>query len=255
MMTMDFSGRVCIVTGAGKGIGRETAIHFARAGAKVVLTGHRPESLKEAEAEVRGITDEVLVVVADVAVWEDVQRLTEETIAKFGRIDILINNAGMELEGPDGLPLKPLDITDSDYDKIVDINMKGQFNCMKAVLPYMQEKQYGRIVNLGSTTGIRGHYGAAAYCAAKAGVMAQTMVFAREFGKFNITVNCVAPGLILTPLHLNTPQETLDAQAKQIALGRPGKPADVAHVIMFFSSDELFVTGQTLVVDGGNTMR
>jgi 3-oxoacyl-[acyl-carrier protein] reductase len=255
MLKVDFTDRIVIVTGAGKGIGKETAIRFAQSGAKVVLAGYREKSINETKKEIEKITKDVIAVIADVANWPDSQKLVKETIGRYEKIDILINNAGMDMEDKEGKPLKPMNIGDEEYDRIINVNMKGQFNCTKAVLPFMIERKYGRIVNLGSTTGIRGHYGSVAYCGAKAGIMAQTMVFAREFGAYNITVNCVAPGLILTPLHDNTPKEILEMQAKQIALGRPGFPSDVVHAILFFATEELFVTGQTLVVDGGNTMR
>ena len=253
-MDYNFKDKVVLITGGGKGIGRGTALAFAECGAKVVITGYREESIQNTLADLQKITD-AIAIKADVTIMEDCKRAVEEAIAKFGRIDILVNNAGNHLEDENGLPPKTLDISEDGYDFLLDVLMKGPFMMSQLVAPYMIQNKYGRIINIGSTTGIRGHYGASPYCAAKAGLMTMTMVMAREWGRSNVTVNCVAPGLVLTPIHDNTPQETLDKQAAQIAMGRAGRPADVAHVIMFFATEELFVTGQTLVVDGGNTMR
>ena len=254
-MKYDFKDRVVLLTGGGSGIGRETAFQFAKSGAKVVIAGYREESINRTFAELQKISGDSHAIIADVTKIDDCFRAVKETIGKFGKIDILINNAGYALKNDAGLPPKSVEISEENYDYLLDINLKGPFFMIQAAAPYMIEKKYGRIVNLGSTTGIRGHHGTTPYCAAKAGLMTMTMVMAREFGQHNITVNCVAPGLVITEMQANTPKELLEKQAAQIALGRAGQPADVAHVIMFFSTEELFATGQTLVVDGGNTMR
>jgi 3-oxoacyl-[acyl-carrier protein] reductase len=253
-MKMDFTGRVVIITGAGKGIGRETARRFAETGAKLVLVGHREESISQTKAEIEEIAKDVITIRANVEKWDEIQAMARSVMAEFGRIDILVNNAGIDMDYVNGRSPNIFEVSDQDFDRIVQVNLKGQFNCAKAVLPYMMEAKYGRVINTSSSVGVRGHTGSIVYCATKAGIIAQTKVLAREFGAWNICVNCVAPGLVISPFHKNTPVETLEKQASEVPLGRPGYPKDIAHAVLFFASDELFCTGQTLIVDGGKTM-
>lgn len=254
MMKMDYTGRTVIITGAGKGIGKEVAVRFAETGANIALVGHRSESILRTKAEIEKYNKNVMAVQADVSDWDAVEKMAETVNHAFGSIDILVNNAGITLDLIDGRDPTVIEVSEADYDRVINTNLKGQFHCAKAVLPYMMKQMYGRIINISSTVGLRAHLGNIAYSASKAGVIAQTKMTARQFGRYNICVNCVAPGLVLTPIHANDPEEVLAQQAKNIALGRPGYPKDVAHAVLFFASEELFATGQTLIVDGGNTM-
>jgi 3-oxoacyl-[acyl-carrier protein] reductase len=252
---MNFNGKVAIVTGAGKGIGKETAIQFAKAGAKVVVAGRSEQPINETMTEIKKITKDVITVLMDVSKFADAEKTAKAAVDKFGKIDILVNNAGIDIIDKTGKRFGSLDILDEDYDRLMFTNLKGQYNCMKAVIPSMLKQNYGRIVNISSTTGITGAFGTAPYCATKAGIMAQTKVFATEFGKNNIIVNCVAPGMVDTPMHTYTPHEMFDMVAQRLPLGRVGQPIDIATVILFFASEDIYFTGQTLAVDGGGTMR
>jgi len=257
MMKMDFTGRVAIITGAASGIGEATALAFAKTGAALVLVDIDQDKLNKVKEEVEKSAKEVITFVTDVSKWDQVKDMADSVAEKYGRIDILVNNAGFEFIDKmfqEGKKFSNLDMTDEDYDRVVNVNMKGQFNCAKAVLPYMVKQNYGRIINIGSSTAIGGHFSTAPYIATKGGIHSQTKALAREFGQYNICINCVAPGLVITPLHDGTPKKVLDMAASKVALGRPAYPADIAHAILFFASDELFITGQTLVVDGGSTM-
>jgi 3-oxoacyl-[acyl-carrier protein] reductase len=252
---MSLAGKVVIVTGAGKGIGRGTAVEFAKAGAKVVLVGGRPESIEEVKKEISAFSDKTVTAVADVSKWDDVRKMARKTIETFGRIDVLVNNAGIAAATKAASWNMPtLELDDDEWDGVMNVNLKGQFHCAKAVMPQMMEQKDGAIINLSSTTAFRPGVGSAAYIASKAGIMALTRVLAKELGGYNIRVNCVAPGLTITPMQNSMPKEAIDMASKMIPLGRPGYPADIAKAILFFASDGLFATGQTLVVDGGGTM-
>jgi 3-oxoacyl-[acyl-carrier protein] reductase len=173
---------------------------------------------------------------------------------EFKRIDLLVNNAGIHPQNDRNLRFGTLEITDPDWDIVIDTNLKGPFNVSKAVIPYMIERRYGRIVNVSSVTGLTGKVGSSPYCASKAGIMALTKVMAGEFGEHNITINCVAPGLTMTDMNGNLPPEVLAGFVAAMPLRRAGQPSDIAAAIMWFLGDEVFATGQTLVIDGGATM-
>lgn len=252
----DLSGKVAIVTGAAKGIGRACAVELARAGASLVLAGIRENTMTEVRAEISALTSfEFLIVQTNVAKWEDAKRLADETIERFGRIDILINNAGVHPLKADGTRYDFLEIDDAAWDAVMNVNLRGQFNCAKAVAPVMMKQRSGKIVNLSSNTALTGLVGSAVYCASKAGVMGLTRELARELGPYNINVNCVAPGLTMTPMNESLTPEAIEAAVARTSLKRAGQGVDIARVILSFLQDDLFATGQTLVVDGGSVMQ
>jgi 3-oxoacyl-[acyl-carrier protein] reductase len=220
----------------------------------LVLADINPRTIGEVKGEVEGMGAAALTVEMDVSRWEDAQRLAASAMDRFGRIDILVNNAGINMQNQQSLAFGTLEIGESDWDRVLDVNLKGQFNCAKAVLPHMIPRRYGRIVNVSSVTGLTGQVGSASYCASKAGIMALTKVLAREFGSHNITVNCIAPGLTMTAMNAHVPPGILGAWIGGTALARAGQPIDRARAILMFVEEGLFVTGQILVVDGGYTM-
>ncbi|NLN07857.1 MAG: SDR family oxidoreductase [Firmicutes bacterium] len=257
MIDYGIAGKVAMVTGAGKGIGRETAIQLAKQGAAVVLVGRTEGPLKEVESIIRQTTDQVLSIRCDVAVEADVKQAVEQALQRFGRIDILVNNAGIEVDREPGQMGGDLLMNTSleQYHRVLDTNLIGHYNFMRAVIPEMQKNRFGRIVNISSVTAFNGGVGSAAYVASKAGIIAQTKSFARVFGPDNIIINTVCPGMIDTPMHELTPKEMFDIVAKMNPLRRVGKPIDVAKLILFLVQEELYMTGETISVDGGGTMR
>jgi NAD(P)-dependent dehydrogenase (short-subunit alcohol dehydrogenase family) len=251
---MDLTGKIAIVTGAGKGIGRATSHSLAKAGAKVVLAGIRDDSISEVKAEIEKTGGEAITIRTDVSKWADAENMAKAVLKKYGSIDILVNNAGLDKIDPDGKQYTILDMTDDDWDMVLNVNLKGQFHCAKAVMPAMMNQKSGRIVNVSSSLGISAAFGTAPYCASKAGIINFTKLLARQMGPYNVNVNCVAPGFVDTPMQKYTPKEHKDMIAQMVPLRRVADASDIAHVIMFFCSEPLIVTGQTLVTDGGGTM-
>jgi 3-oxoacyl-[acyl-carrier protein] reductase len=250
---MDFSGKVAIVTGAGQGIGKATALELAKAGAAAAVCG-KGDNIETVKDEIHALGKEAFSVRVDVSKWDDVERMAKQVAEKYGHIDILVNNAGIVRKRKDGTRLSILEISESDFDALINTNLKGVFNCCKAVIPFMMKQRSGRIVNLGSTTAITGDVSAAPYVASKAGIMAMTRALAREFGPYNIHVNSVSPGMVLTQMHKVTPQSSIQTARSTAPLGRIAEPFDVARLILHLVSDDYFVTGQTVVIDGGKTM-
>jgi 3-oxoacyl-[acyl-carrier protein] reductase len=251
---MDLKGKVAIVTGAGKGIGKATSLALADAGAAVVLAGVRDESIGMVQAEIEKRGGIATAVRTDVSKWEEAESMAKAAVEKFGRIDILVNNAGVDKIDKGGKQFAVLDMEDADWDLILGVNLKGEFHCAKAVMPVMMNQKWGRIVNVSSSLGLTASFGTAPYCASKAGIINFTKLLAKQLGPHNVCVNCVAPGMVLTPMQQYTPQEHIEMAARMVPLGRVCEASDVAHVILFFCSEPLMVTGQTLVVDGGGTM-
>ncbi|MHC1567940.1 MAG: SDR family NAD(P)-dependent oxidoreductase [Candidatus Syntropharchaeia archaeon] len=250
---MKLENRVAIVTGAaGAGIGQAIARIFAEEGANVVVSdSHAKRAEKVAEEIKSSYGRDILGIECNVANREHVERMVKETVDKWGRIDILVNNAGINK-----LSLV-VDMDDETWDLVMDVNLKGTFYCSRAVLPYMINQKYGRIVNLSSIVGWLGSGdGEAHYCAAKAGIMAFTKSLAREVGKYNITVNAIAPGLIWNEFLARIyPKEALDKYVENAPLGRAGVPEDIAKAVLFLVSDEnSYITGETLCVSGGAFM-
>ena len=249
-------GKVAIVTGAGKGIGRETSIQLAGMGAKVALVGRSLESVSLVEKEIKEFSGDVIALECDVGSESGVNEAVLKIIETFGTVHILVNNAGIEADreegqmGGDLLMTTPIE----QYHRVLDTNLIGHYNFMRACIPYMVKQQYGRIVNVSSVTAFGGGVGTAAYVASKAGSIVQTKAFARKFGPDNITINSVAPGMVDTPMHSLTPKEHFKFAAQGSALRRVAQPIDIARIILFLAQENLFMTGETLVSDGGGSM-
>ncbi|MDQ2997527.1 MAG: 3-oxoacyl-ACP reductase FabG [Chloroflexota bacterium] len=254
-MGIELSGRVALVTGAANGIGRATALTFARAGAAIV-------AWDMAEAAGHTLVDEITqqggqatFLGVDVASQPAIEAAIAATIERFGRIDILINNAGITRDAQfvkvkDGALVGAMSA--ADFDAVLHVNLKGVFNCTQAVVPAMIRQGYGRIVNAASVVALYGNFGQTNYVANKAGVVGMTKVWARELGKYGITVNAVAPGFILTDMTAAMPEHMLNQMVGHTPAGRAGSPQDVANAYLFLASEEAsFVNGAVLSVDGG----
>ncbi len=243
-------GKVAIITGASKGIGREIALLFAREGAKLVLTARSEELLQSLSREIvtaGGV--EPLCFPLDVKQSEKVDELVDKALDKFERVDILVNNAGVTR---DGLLLR---MSDEDWDEVLDTNLKGAFLCLRAVAKPMMRQRAGRIINMASVIGLIGNAGQANYAASKAGIIALTKSAAKELGSRNILINAIAPGFIDTDMTRALSDDIKNAILKSIPVGKLGQPTDIAKAALFLASDESsFITGQVLTVDGGMVM-
>ncbi|HLD81390.1 MAG TPA: SDR family NAD(P)-dependent oxidoreductase [archaeon] len=232
------NGKIAVVTGATKGIGKGIADKFKELGAKVVVSA-RHEAKTEHE-----------FFVCDVCRFTDAQALIDGAVKRHGRVDILVNNAGI-------YPFKPLkDMTEGEWDAVIDTNLKGVFNCTKAVLPHMMKASYGKIISIASIAGTQvGFPNLAHYCASKAGIMGFTRAAALELAPYHINVNAIAPGAILTPgVEQGMDTTGLNSLLQIIPERRLGKPVDIAETAAFLASDASeYITGQTIVVDGGYT--
>jgi len=248
-MSRPFEGRVAVVTGGAKGIGRAIAVHLAHGGAKLVLAGRSEGPLEELGAEIRGQGGEAVAVKADVALEVDADALCKSTLDAFGKAEILVNNAGVTR---DGLLLR---MSDADWDQVLDTNLKGAFHCTRAFARPMVRQKWGRIVNIASVVGLTGNAGQANYSASKAGLLGLTKAVAKELASRHITVNAVAPGFIETAMTDALGEKVRDGLMAQIPMGRLGKAEDVAQAVGFLCSEgAAYVTGQVLTVDGGMVM-
>ncbi|MDO9574188.1 MAG: 3-oxoacyl-[acyl-carrier-protein] reductase [Candidatus Contubernalis sp.] len=245
-MIMD---KTCIVTGASRGIGRQIALTLAGEGMNVVINyvGNRDRA-EETAGEVEKLGGRALVVKGDVASFKESEELIKACIDKFGKIDILINNAGITR---DALIMR---MKEEDWDKVISTNLKGAFNCSRAAVRYMMKQKSGRIINIASVVGISGNSGQANYAAAKAGVIGFTKSLAKEVASRGILVNAVAPGYIETEMTEVLGDEVREKVRKNIPLGRLGQTADIAEAVKFLSLQASYITGQVIVVDGGMTM-
>jgi len=243
----DLNDRVALVTGGSRGIGRAISQQLARSGAAVAVNYHT--SAKQANSLVKEIEKQggrALAIRADVRLPEDTERMVEETIEGLGRLDILVNNAGFNR---DTLLLR---MSLEDWDQVMDLNLRAVFLCTKACLRPMMRQRWGRIINIGSVSGLAGNAGQANYAAAKSGLIGFTRAVAREMGSRSITSNLIAPGLVITELTKDIRQEIVDGVRQRLLIDRMGTPEDVAACVVFLASDGAsYITGQVLSVDGG----
>lgn len=244
-----FNGRVSIVTGASQGIGEEIARQLAREGSAVMLVDVQEEKLSSVRKEIVDSGGQALSFIADVSLLSEAQRVCDEVVAQFGRIDHLVNNAGITR---DSLLLR---LKEEDWDAVLAVNLKGVFNFCKAAIRTMINQRSGRIVNISSVVGLMGNAGQTNYAASKAGVIGFTKALAREVANRGITVNCVAPGYIMTAMTEKLPEEVKKAFLELIPMKRFGSPEDVAAAVLFLLSDEAsYITGQVINVNGGMYM-
>jgi 3-oxoacyl-[acyl-carrier protein] reductase len=248
---MNLNDKVAVVTGAAQGIGRAIAEALARRGADVVVADLNVEKAEAMAKEIAADTGRrAIAVQVDVADHASAKAMIDRAIAEFGRIDILVNNAGITR---DNLIMR---MKEDDWDLVLNVNLKGAFNCSKAIIRPMMKQHYGRIVNITSVSGLAGQVGQTNYSSSKAGLIGFTKALAKEVGSRNITVNAVAPGFIETDLTADLPQDLKDMAIQMTPVGRFGKPEDVANAVVFLASDDAnFITGQVLSVDGGMVMQ
>jgi 3-oxoacyl-[acyl-carrier protein] reductase len=243
-------GRVAVVTGAARGIGRAIAELLARQGANVVIADLQHESaLATAESISLAYNRQAYAVQVNVADYESARNLIDQTIKRFDRLDILVNNAGITRD------MLIMRMDESDWDIVINVNLKGAFNCSKAAVRQMMKQRYGRIINISSVSGQAGQVGQTNYSASKAGLIGFTKALAREVASRQITVNAIAPGFVPTALTNELAQDLKDMILKATPLGRMGKPEEIASAVVFLASEEAaYITGQVLSIDGGMVM-
>jgi 3-oxoacyl-[acyl-carrier protein] reductase len=250
MAKWDLTGKAALVTGASRGIGRAIAVALAEAGADVAVNYSGSEAAaRETVQAIEALGRKAVMIKADVGKAAEFEDLVQKTLETFGKLDILVNNAGITR---DNLIMR---MKEEDFDAVIETNLKGVFNGIKAVTRPMMKQRSGRIINISSVVGVLGNAGQANYVAAKAGVIGLTKSAARELASRGITVNAVAPGYIETDMTDKLPQDVREGILNQVPLGRMGKPEDVAHAVVYLASDAAsYMTGQTIHVDGGMYM-
>lgn len=246
---MRLKDKTALVTGGARGIGREIALCLAREGANVVIWDVNPESAKSTAKDIEDLGVKADYAQADVTKFNQVEESVNKILDNFQKLDILVNNAGIT---KDNLLLR---MSEADWDAVINVNLKGTFNCTKAVAKVMLKQKSGKIINIASIIGIMGNFGQANYAASKGGIIALTKTTAKELASRGICVNAVAPGFIQTEMTAKLPAEIQQKMLAQIPLSRLGKPEDVANLCLFLASSESdYITGQTIIIDGGMVM-
>lgn len=243
---MRLKNKVAIITGAGRGIGRATALRFAAEGAYVVVADIDLDLAKAVADEITAENGDAFAIQVDVTNRDSVDNMVQATRARFGRVDVIVNNAGITRDA------QLSKISPEAFDQVIDVNLKGFFNCTQAVVPIMIEQESGVILNASSVVAAYGNFGQTSYVATKASVVGMTKVWARELGRKGIRVNAVAPGFIHTRMTEGIPEKVMDKLKERIPAQRVGKPEEIANAYLWLASDESsYVTGHTLAVDGG----
>ncbi|HEX2831155.1 MAG TPA: 3-oxoacyl-ACP reductase FabG [Burkholderiales bacterium] len=246
---MRLQDKVAIITGAGRGIGQATAVKFAREGAKVVVCDLSPEWIEETVQLCKESRGDAFGFVADVRDPQSLEQMVDATIAKWGRVDVLVNNAGIVADAQ----LK--NMSEDQFDRVIEINLKGVYNCTKAVVKTMLDQQSGVILNASSIVGLYGNFGQTNYAAAKFGVIGMVKTWARELGRKGIRANAVCPGFIATSILSAMPERVLSALEEKVPMGRLGKPEEIANTFAFLASDEAsYINGAVIEVSGGLTI-
>jgi len=241
--------KVCIITGASRGLGFAIAKKYVEEGGKVVICATNPKKLDEAVEELKTISNDVLGFVVDISKKEEIERMVSQIISKYGRVDVLVNNAGITMDA------QLHKMTDEQFDKVIDINLKGTYLCTRAIVDIMREQNSGSIINLSSLSGIYGNFGQTNYVATKMGVIGFVKTWTKELGRKNIRVNAIAPGLIETEMSQAMPEKAQEALISKVPMARMGQPEEVANVALFLASEESsYVTGITVEVGGGLTL-
>ncbi len=241
-------GAVAVVTGAGRGLGRAIAEELGLGGAKVVVNYARSKEPAEELVTKLG-AEQAVAIQADVSDAEQAQRLIEETIGEYGRIDVLVNNAGIVMDRS----LKKL--STEEWDTVIQVDLNSCYYTVKAALPYFMEQESGKIINISSFVGLAGNFGQTNYAAAKAGIIGFTKAAALEMARYNVTVNAIAPGFLETDMFGGVPEEAREKILKRIPLRRVGRPEEVARAVRFLVEDGDYITGETLGINGGIYMQ
>ncbi len=244
---MELENRNAIVTGGSVGLGAAMAVALAEAGANVALNFRKHDTeAREVIVEVEKLGRKGLVVQADVSSFDDAQKMVDQVVKEFGGLDILVCNAGINW---DGVIWK---MTEEQWDRVIEVNLKGYFNYVRAAAPIFKEQGHGKIVNITSINGLRGKFGQTNYSASKGGIIALTKSLARELGRSSVNVNAVAPGMIATDMMLQIPEKFLNIAKEETVFGRLGEPKDVANVVVFLCTEKAkHITGEVIKVDGG----
>lgn len=246
---MILKDKIALVTGAAQGIGKAIALRLANSGADLAIVDMNLEKTEDTVKEIEKLGRKAIALKANVANLKEAEAVMDDTVARLGAIHILVNNAGITR---DALILR---MKEEEWDAVIDVNLKGTFNCTKSAVKYMSKQRYGRIINIASIVGEMGNAGQANYSASKAGVIALAKTIAREFASRNITCNAIAPGFIETSMTQALPEKVREELAKQIPMGRLGAPEDVAEGVLFLVSDAAnYITGQVLNINGGMYM-
>lgn len=242
-------GQNILVTGGTAGIGKAIALHFAKEGANVAIFGTNQERGNQVADELSSLGAESLFKAVDVSSTQEVQKAIDEIIAKWGSIEVLINNAGIVR---DGLLMR---MSEEDWDRVIDVNLKSVFNTCKAVLRPMMKAKKGNIINISSVIGLTGNAGQVNYAASKSGIIGVTKSLAKELASRNICVNCIAPGFIETAMTEDLSEKMKEEITRNVPLKRVGKPEEIADAALFLATKASYITGQVLTVDGGMTMQ